>query len=80
MAITELSALTGATMDHLVQPLAQTDLELPAQDQPLLLCKMFQSLNHPCGPLLHLLQLVHVSLRLGSPEIDTELQSWLHHC
>jgi len=46
----------------------------------LLIGDILQSLNHLYGPSLDSLQYVHVSLVLGSPELDTVLQVWRHQC
>jgi len=42
--------------------------------QPLRICQMFQYFSHLHGPLLDPVQHVHVSLALGSPELEPELQ------
>jgi len=39
---------------------------------------MPQSLNQPYGPSLHSLWYAHVSLVVGSPELDTAFQVWPH--
>ena len=44
--------------------------------QPFLIGEMTQTLNCCCGPSLDPLHYVHVSLVLGSPELDTALQVW----
>jgi len=41
---------------------------------------MPQSLNHLSGPSLDSLQKLHVSLGLGSPELDMVLQRWPQQC
>jgi len=56
--------------DLLEPSLLQT--EQSQLSQPLLIQQMLQSLNHLCGPLLDSLQ--HVSLVLGSPELDPAFQ------
>lgn len=48
--------------------------------QPLLVWHMLHSLNYLCDPSLNLLQYVHVSLVLGSPEPDTALEVRSHEC
>mgnify|MGYP001852875407 CR=1 FL=1 len=40
--------------------------------------EVLQPLNHFLGPMLDLLQSVHVSLVLRSPQLDTVLQVWPH--
>lgn len=46
--------------------------------QPLLVGQRHQSLNFLCAPLLYLLQYVHVSLPLASPELDPVFHMWSH--
>ena len=48
--------------------------------QPFLIGEMLQSLHHLRGILLDSRQCVHVSLVLGSPELDPVLQAWPQHC
>jgi len=52
--------------------------EQPQLSQPFLLAEMSQPSDHFCGPLLALLQQVHVSPVLRAPELAAGLQVGSH--
>ena len=43
-------------------------------------CKTHLSLHHLSGPLLDLLQYIHVSVTLGSQGLDPAIQMWSYQC
>lgn len=51
----------------------------PRLSQPFLVCQVIQAPDHPHGPLLDSLLCAHVSLVLGSSEVDPVLQV-SHRC
>lgn len=55
-------------------------VKLSQLPQPFLIGEVLQSLNHPCGLLWDSFQYAHVSLLLGSPELDQPLKMWPHWC
>ncbi|KAK4810494.1 hypothetical protein QYF61_004274, partial [Mycteria americana] len=70
---TAFEHLQGGRLHNLPgQPVPAKQSQL---SQPFLIGEMLQSFHHLCGPALDSLQYVHVSLVLGSPELDTGLQT-----